>query len=115
LLLASIGVYGLMNYDVAQRTREIGLRMALGAQMKQVALRFVWAALRLGVAGVVVGSFASLVTARMLQSVLFEVRASDMMSHGAVTLVLLGVTFVAAYFPARRAARVDPTEALRSE
>ncbi len=113
LLLASIGLYGVMSYDVARRTHEIGIRMALGASAPRVVrliLRqtLVWVAL-----GIVIGLGAALATSRWAESLLFGLGPNDMLTIGLAPLVLLAVAALAGYLPARRAARVDPLVALR--
>jgi putative ABC transport system permease protein len=115
LLLACVGLYGVMSYDVAQRTHEIGIRMALGANAPQVVrlvLRqtLVWVAL-----GVALGLGAALLGTRWAESLLFGLKPNDPLTIGLATLTLLAVAVVAGYLPARRAARVDPLAALRHE
>jgi len=115
LLLAAIGIYGVMSYTVAQRTSEIGIRVALGAQSGDIlSLVSREGMLRAGV-GLGVGLTASLVMTRVLSSQLFEVRAVDPVTFGAVLILLAAVAFLACYVPARRATRVDPLVALRHE
>jgi putative ABC transport system permease protein len=115
VLLASIGLYGVLAYAVIQRTREIGLRMALGAQPRDV-LRLV---MRQGVAltsiGVVIGVASAAGLTRLLDRLLFGVQPTDALTFSAVSLGMLAVALVAAYLPARRAAHVDPMEALRHD
>jgi ABC-type antimicrobial peptide transport system permease subunit len=113
--LAALGVYSVVSFAVSARTREIGLRMALGASGHDV----VWQALRetllLTIGGLGLGLGAALALSRFLQSLLFEVSASDPLTFGVAALLFLGVTMWAGYLPARRAARVDPMTALRYE
>ena len=115
VLMAALGLYGVISYTVAQRTQEIGIRMTLGAQRAQVLSLVVGHALRLAVAGVVAGAVAAFVLAQLLASQLFEVRAFDPATFGTMALGLLVVACAASYGPARRATRVDPMEALRYE
>ncbi len=115
LLLSSIGVYGLLSYDVANRTREIGLRMALGAERGNVVRKFVGSALRLALIGLVAGSIISFSLTGVLRSVLYGVGGWDPSSRVVAAIVILAVVLFAAYLPARRAARIDPMEALRAE
>ena len=115
LLLAAIGVYGVIGYSVAQRTQEFGIRMALGARPADV-LRLVLRKIAvLGTIGVAIGVGASLLITRSLERFLFQVKASDPFTFLVVAAVLAGVTILAGYLPARRAVRVDPTIALRNE
>ncbi len=115
LLLASVGLYGVLSYTIAQRTAEIGLRMALGAQAGHVVAGVLRAALRLASIGVVLGLAGALAVTRFLSSFLFGVSSMDPATLGGVALVLVAVTIVASVLPALRAARVDPMAALRSE
>jgi predicted permease len=115
VLMAAMGLYGVISYTVAQRTQEIGIRMTLGAQQGQVLSLVVGHALRLAAGGVVAGAVAAFVLARLLASQLFEVSAFDPATFGTMALGLLVVAFAASYGPARRATRVDPMEALRHE
>ena len=115
LVLAAIGTYGIVAYAVTQRTREIGIRMALGAVRTDVVAMVVWKALRLAAAGLVCGSVAALALTRLLESLLFEVKATDPGVLGAAGLLLLGVVVAAACIPAARASRVDPVTTLRDE
>jgi ABC-type antimicrobial peptide transport system permease subunit len=115
LLLASIGIYGLIAYSVEQRTQEIGIRMALGARQRDMLQLVVWQGLKLAVAGVVLGLAASYGLTRLLGSMLFGVKAADPLTFGGVALALLGVAALAAYIPARSAAAIEPSQALRQQ
>jgi putative ABC transport system permease protein len=115
LLLAAIGVYGVMAYSVAQRMREIGIRIALGASQRQVLRIVLGEGARLGVWGVLIGLIGSLAATRLLSSQLYGVKPTDPSTFGAVALLLALVAILAAYVPARRAARVDPISVLRDE
>ena len=115
LLLAGSGLYGVLAYGVAQRRREIGIRMALGAQASDLRTMVVSQAIGMGALGLVVGTLAALVSARVIASLLYGVGPADPATFAAVGTLLLGVVAIAAYLPARRATRVDPIVALRSE
>lgn len=115
LLLSAIGLYGVLASDVAQRRHEIGLRMALGAEPRQVLGMTVRQGLRVTVAGLLAGGAGALAAGRLLSSSLFGVDAGDPLTFGAAGLVLLVVALAASYLPARRAARLDPMVALRRE
>ena len=114
-LIATCGIYGLMAYAVTQRRREIGVRMALGAQHRDV-LRLVLArAVRIVAAGLVVGLAGAIAVTRVLQKFLFDVTPTDPLAFTIVTLLLMAVGLLAAWVPARRATRIDPCAALRAE
>jgi len=115
LLLGVVGIYGVIAYSVSQRVREIGIRMALGAQTSVVTNMFVRHGLLLTTIGVVCGLVASFITMRLMSSILFHVKPIDPLTYTAVTLGLLGTAFLASYLPSRRAATVDPVDALRAE
>jgi predicted permease len=115
LVLASIGIYGVLAYSVAQRTSEIGLRMALGAQPRQVLGLVLKQGMLLAMIGAVVGILVALPVARMAGNLLYGVSATDPLTYAGITLLLLGVALLACYLPARRATRIDPLKALRVE
>ena len=115
LALAAIGLYSVIAYTVAQRTRDLGVRAALGAQVADLVGLVVSEGVKLGVAGVAIGVGLALVGSRWIGPLLFEESPRDPVVFGLVAVVLIGVTVLASYVPARRAARVDPMVALRSE
>jgi predicted lysophospholipase L1 biosynthesis ABC-type transport system permease subunit len=115
LLLAAMGVYALISYAVAQRTREIGVRMALGAARRDVVSMVLGQGVRLAVAGVVIGLVGAYYLSKVLTRVLYEVAPTDPLSHVAAGIILGLVAALATYIPARRAATVDPVVALRDE
>jgi ABC-type antimicrobial peptide transport system permease subunit len=118
LVLASVGIYGVIFYSVTLRVQEIGIRMALGADRRDVLRMVLGQGLSLAFAGLVVGAAGSLVLARMLSSfakLLYGVRTSDPLTFVAASLVLTGAALVACYLPARRAMHIDPMRALRTE
>jgi predicted permease len=115
LLMAAIGIYGLIHYSVATRTREIGLRIAVGARAGHIFRVTVWEGLRLSVTGLVIGLVGALWVGGAGSSLLFGVTATDPLTLVAVSLLLTAVAATACYFPARRAMRVDPLTALRHD
>src|SRR4030088_3739606 len=112
LILASIGIYGVLAYSVAQRTSEIGLRMALGAQPRQVVGLVLKQGMLLAGVGAIVGILVALPVARLASGLLYGVSATDPLTYAAITLLLMSVALLACYLPARRATRIDPLVAV---
>jgi putative ABC transport system permease protein len=114
LVLAAVGIYGMMSYSVAQRRHEIGIRMALGAQRLDVQKMVINEGIRLALAGLTIGLAGAFGLARLLGALLFEISATDPITYAEIAVLLVSVTLLASYFPARRATRVDPMIALRT-
>jgi predicted permease len=115
LMLAAIGVYGITSYAVAQRTHEIGIRLALGAQLGDVLRLVLRHGLKLTIIGAAIGLFGAYLATRAITSVLYGISATDPLTFGVVSLLLVGVALIACYVPARRATKVEPLIALRNE
>jgi putative ABC transport system permease protein len=115
LLLAAIGIYGVIAYSVTQRTQEIGIRVALGAQRSDVLRMIIRGAVILAVAGVVIGAGGAFFLTRLMRDLLFGVQPFDLVTFGTVALLLTLVALLASYIPGRRATRVDPIVALRGD
>jgi predicted permease len=114
LLLASLGIYGVISYSVTRRTQEIGIRMALGAVRRRVQLDVIWETLRLALVGIGVGTIASFAVARLISSLLFGTSPTDPLTFFGIAVLLVAVALLAGYLPARRASKIDPMIALRT-
>ena len=112
LLLAVVGLYGVMAFVVSQRTREVGIRMALGGQPRQLVIQLLGEGLRLAAVGIAFGLAASLLISRALSGLLFGITAADPLTYLAIGVLLLAVALAASYLPARRALRIDPVKVL---
>jgi len=115
LLLGVVGIYGVISYSVSQRTREIGIRMALGAEQRELKQMFIRHGLLLAGIGVVCGLAAAITLSRLMTSLLFEVNPLDPITYIVVSATLVMAAVAASYLPARKAATVDPMTALRAE
>jgi putative ABC transport system permease protein len=115
LFLAAVGVYGVLSYAVHQRQREIGIRVALGAQRRDVLRQVVGHGLALVFGGIILGFLGALAATRLISSLLYDVSATDPLSFAAIALVLAGVAVLASYLPARRAIKIDPIDVLRTD
>jgi ABC-type antimicrobial peptide transport system permease subunit len=115
LLLSALGLYGVLAYTVSQRTREIGIRMALGAQRQEVLGLVIGQGMRLAFVGIALGVAGAFALTRVLQRLLYEIEPGDPLTFAVVTMLLASVAFFACWLPAWRAAKVHPMEALRCE
>jgi predicted permease len=115
LVLGAVGLYGVLSYRVTQRAKEIGVRMALGAETSSVRGMFVWQGARVALAGIGLGALLAIALTKYIQSLLFNVGRFDVTAFAGMAAMMLGVALVASYLPARRASRVDPVIALRME
>jgi putative ABC transport system permease protein len=115
LLLAGVGIYGVISYGASQRTRELGVRMALGAQSKDVLLLVLGQGLKLALSGVLLGVAGALALTRLVKTFLFGVSATDPLTFAAIALLIMAVSLLACWIPGRRATKIDPMVALRYE
>jgi putative ABC transport system permease protein len=115
LVLAVVGIYGVLSGSVTERTRELGIRLALGAKTTAVLKMVLWQGLKLGAAGIALGLLGALAVTRLLQSLLFGISATDPLTFAMSALLLLSVALLACWLPALRATKIDPMVALRHE
>jgi putative ABC transport system permease protein len=115
LLLTAVGVFGVISYSVSQRTREFGIRLALGEDPRNTRQSVITDGMRLVLASIAIGLVGSLLVTRLMAGLLYHVHPADPLTFGGIALLLTFVALVACYLPARRATRVDPALALRSE
>jgi putative ABC transport system permease protein len=115
LFLAAVGLYGVVAYTIGQRTREIGLRMAIGAQRRDIVRMVIGGGMKLAAIGIAIGLVAAIALARLVESMLFDVTPLDPTSYTATAILLLAIAALACYVPARRAMRVDPMVTLQRE
>jgi putative ABC transport system permease protein len=115
LCLTIVGVYGVIAYAVAQRIHEIGIRMALGADKGNIIALILKNGVKIALGGVTIGTLAAILLCRYLKAMLFAITPTDPLTYTTVAILLLGVALLACYLPARRAAKIDPMEALRYE
>jgi ABC-type antimicrobial peptide transport system permease subunit len=115
LILGVIGIYGVISYSVAQRKREVGIRLAVGATLQDVTALFVGDGLAMSAIGAICGLLAALATTRLMKSLLFEVSPADPATYIVASIATILAAILGSYLPARKAARVDPVETLRAE
>jgi ABC-type antimicrobial peptide transport system permease subunit len=115
ILLASVGIYGVISYSVTRQTQEIGIRMALGATEGRVQLDVMWKTLRLALIGIAAGILASVMAARLIASMLFQTEPNDPFAFAGMVILLITVALLAGYLPARRASKIHPLAALRTQ
>lgn len=115
LVLAALGLYGVLSYGASQRTREMGIRVALGARPGDVSRLVLWQGMKLAGLGIGLGVLGALGLTRIIDRLLYEIKPGDPLTFGLVTLILLGTALLACWLPARNAAKVDPMKALKNE